>query len=163
MSRWKAGIAALHASLISADAGRHFLLPRSVHPDSAQLCTFRAPPWTSRQSLGTNSTSDNTCFEKPSSTAVASRIFFLFFQKKLFLCCTCFAPEPQLSHFLSLSLLQTNSVSPKRFMVLCEVFAEPFLSLSWGLRALNPHLKNQRLPCRKHTKSRKCLIHELKP
>lgn len=108
---------------------RCFLLPRLVHPDSVPLYTSgHHPAHLDRDQA--SATPQTTYVLKSLSLLLQLAGFFFFPQKKLFLCGACSAPEPQLSHFLNLSSLQTNSVFPKRFMVLCEAFAEPFLSLS---------------------------------
>lgn len=55
---------------------RCFLLTKAGSPRLSSSIYLRAPPCTSRQRLGISNTSDNICFEKPISIAVASRIFF---------------------------------------------------------------------------------------
>lgn len=157
MSRWKVGIAALHANLISADEGGHLLLPGIALPESAQLRTFRAPPRTSRQSLGISNTSDNIFFEKPSS--IASRIYFFLPEETIPVLCMFYTRTTTFS--FAQSKLTTSKLS--FYKKVHGSFDEPFLTLSQGLGALNPHVKNSCLPRRKYTKSKQCLLHKQKP
>jgi len=135
VSRWKAGIAAPHASPLLADVGRCLsLLPRLVGSESAQLCVSRIPPRTSRQSPGVRNSSDSRYFGKSNHIAVGSGIFFSRNN-----CCVESVLHQNynfLIFFHQLSSLQTNLISSKRFTVLCEAFAELLLSPSQALSAL---------------------------
>lgn len=131
VQRWKVGTAVLYASSVSDGAGRCFLLAGVVYPESAQLCTSRAPPCASTQSLGISNTSD-----KPRSTAVASKISSFFPQKKLFLCWI----TEQLSNFSQPKLTANKLSFFRKIYGLCEASTKPFPSLSWGLSTLDPYL-----------------------